>query len=864
MNPKHTPIKHRALIIISLFLVLTWTGQAFGAPDKRVDTETLTKSLVGLDHAYRKAGPAAKSKALQQLVDKAEERKALLTELMESDPASVLRVAIPAHVRARMPARVQALIERHVDIEGELEIEYEDYRDGTHRLRHSLKIDDGPVSLYFKAAPAGLLSGTPVRVSGVLLDDEMAVESGENDILVLALGGASDGVASSGAADPAPNAFGDQRVLVMLVNFQDNPVEPYTTEFARSVFFNETSDFFLENSFGQTWLSGDVTGWHTIPVDSSTCDNSIRENAEQAAINAGFNPSGYARLVYAFPNNSACGYWGAATLGGVPSRANFNGDLELEVTGHELGHNLGLYHGHSMTCDEGVVIGSGSATAGLNPWPSCSSLEYGDGVDIMGSSISGHFSAYQKERLGWLGFGTSPPITQVIEDGIYEIYPFAAAPDNTPRALKILKAEDSWGYKTWYYLEYRQPIGYDSIFNSFYSTMDAGNVYNGVTVHTAYDGNGGNSLFLLDMTPETNLDLYTKDPALLAGRTFVDPDGIVTMTTDLTDTNGALVSISLAQPVCKNINPDINLSPSVSPWVEAGTTVTFSLTLTNMDSSACSAVTYDISASVPTGWNANVGNSSVTLDPGSTNTTTLEVTSSTMATDDFYDVTVDAANASNPIYAASGQVTYVVSNPVPNQAPIALADNVSTAQDTGVLINVLANDSDPDGDLLIVETVTQGVNGHATINPDGSLAYMPDAGYSGKNYFSYRITDGNNGSASATVSVDVIAAPTNQPPLAVDDAVTILDKYPVTIDVIANDSDPDANALTMLSVTQGAMGTVSMNAGQTVTYTPGKRFKNGDNFTYTITDGLSSATATVQIALQKTSSGKGGGKPGRK
>jgi hypothetical protein len=76
-----------------------------------------------------------------------------------------------------MPLEVQAFIERRLELEGELEVVYEDYADGSHRLRHNLKTDAERIALHFKSPPQGLLSGTPARISGLLFDNAMAVES---------------------------------------------------------------------------------------------------------------------------------------------------------------------------------------------------------------------------------------------------------------------------------------------------------------------------------------------------------------------------------------------------------------------------------------------------------------------------------------------------------------------------------------------------------------------------------------------------------------------------------------------------------------------------------------------------------------
>ena len=182
-----------------------------------------------------------------------------------------------------------------------------------------------------------------------------------------------------------------------------------------------------------------------------------------------------------------------------------------------------------------------------------------------------------------------------------------------------------------------------------------------------------------------------------------------------------------------------------------------------------------------------------------------------------------------------------------NDRPTAVNDDATTNEDTQVTINVLANDSDVDGDALTVSDVTQPANGTVT-NNGSDVTYTPNSGYNGSDTFDYVASDGNGGLDTATVTVTVNSV--NDRPVAVDDNATTDEDTQVTIDVLANDSDPDGDALTVSDVTQGTHGSVTINIDSTVTYTPDANYNGSDSFTYVASDGNGGTdTATVTVTI---------------
>lgn len=197
---------------------------------------------------------------------------------------------------------------------------------------------------------------------------------------------------------------------------------------------------------------------------------------------------------------------------------------------------------------------------------------------------------------------------------------------------------------------------------------------------------------------------------------------------------------------------------------------------------------------------------------------------------DFFAYTITDGNGG----VGNGTATVTV-QPL-NDPPTANPDIAGTGRDTPVVIAVTANDDDIDGDPLTVTSVTAASSGTVAISGAGSVTYTPNPGYSGLDSFTYTITDGSPSTATATVTVSISA--TNRAPVAASDVASTPASTPITLDVLANDSDPDGDAITILTVSSPGQGLAALNPDDTITYSPVDGFAGVDAFVYNITDGL--------------------------
>ncbi|TWT97586.1 Peptidyl-prolyl cis-trans isomerase A precursor [Botrimarina colliarenosi] len=211
-----------------------------------------------------------------------------------------------------------------------------------------------------------------------------------------------------------------------------------------------------------------------------------------------------------------------------------------------------------------------------------------------------------------------------------------------------------------------------------------------------------------------------------------------------------------------------------------------------------------------------------------------------------YSVT-DGVTVSDPV-TVSLTVNSVNDNPT-------VTDDTYTVSEDGTLTvavgeGVLANDSDIDSTVLGVTVVTGPAKGTLTLNADGSFTYTPNADFFGTDTFTYRTSDGAGGMNDGQVTINVTGTPDS--PVAVDDSFDAPnDGTPTTLNVLANDTDPDGTSSHKItSVTTGSLGgTIVISAdGRSLKYTAPLEGVGNDVFTYTMEDG-DGLTSTASVVV---------------
>jgi uncharacterized protein YraI len=209
--------------------------------------------------------------------------------------------------------------------------------------------------------------------------------------------------------------------------------------------------------------------------------------------------------------------------------------------------------------------------------------------------------------------------------------------------------------------------------------------------------------------------------------------------------------------------------------------------------------------------------------------------------------------------AHTGWITVTITVVAPNLSPIGGPDAYSTVTGVPLVVpagtGLLANDTDPNGDPMVVDGFMAAA--HGTLSGggagDGGFTYTPAAGFVGTDTFHYQAGD-PQGAHTGWVAVTVTVVPANQAPVATPDAYSTTSGVPLVVPVasglLVNDADPDGDALLIDDLGQPGHGSVSVTAWDGgFTYTPVAGFVGTDTFTYRAGDPHGAHTGWITVTI---------------
>lgn len=603
-------------------------------------------------------------------------RKTRMLSLAKENPQEFLNEILLKSTRDSLPANLKNLVEREIDFTTKIDVLHEDdFKNRVAKYFYFLRSGTKRFQFYPDGALPPLRSGTTVRIKGFQLENFVVASVTPQNFQIIA-----------NAAPPI--SIGVQKTAVLLINFLDSPSAPVTPAEVQNIFFNgQVQKYYQEQSYGKLSWSGDVYGWYMLSREGDpggNCQVPSPFDADfQNLITANnINLAQYTHLVIV-PNHP-CGasdssgtititidktdYTLAVARTGisVPQlqqyRDNpFNWTYFDSLLSHELGHNLGVLHANSWECGAGSIL-----------YGECIHQEYGNWFDVMGvGDYALHFNALYKDTLKWLD--TSSLLT-ITGSGRYTLPPFENS--SGARAAKIQPTTS----RPPFYLEYRQPIGFDANLND----TDLVSNTKGLMVNWNVDYGpdccgGGFSPFvakLLDMSP-VSTDPYPggsadwKEVTLNGGTdVFKDPGGGITIGPVVNaDTSGITFDITIGKMECVHIAPTPLFNYSQTVVVAPGGSWFSKPQFKNNDTSACEPSDFKVTLDAPVDWKTSVDPPTLSLAPGKTGQVTISFDVPVDASVAKYKIPVNATNLNTKITTILYTIDVDVQPPVTVVAP---------------------------------------------------------------------------------------------------------------------------------------------------------------------------------------------------
>lgn len=498
------------------------------------------------------------AQGLQNGLSLARERATAMRKLMEANPAEFVRQAMPEKERGRLPAELQAVVEQRIRARGsfslvcELPTSDEPHHHGG--FKREVRVGGQTYQAFVFGNWTEQTTVEEAWIEGVALEDAMALGDAPTPAEQLAAGEV--------VIMLAPSKTGPNTLLYYNARFSGETNDPITDATATNRMAT-VSQFWLNNSSNTVSICGLVNSnavmdivHITLPSDGGTYTNNfslLLSDARAAAKTLGYTNTNY-NLDVVVTSNPGFTYAGKANVGSMGTHLRFD-YTTLRTAGHELGHNLGLYHANYWRTDATMPFGRDSVPGGYvsdstdDEW-----IEYGHyfsimsaqtGTTTMDDPTKPHYTATEKVKLGWLA---GAAVQYVSTNGTYRLFRHDHRDTTgTPRGIRIERtATDYTGNARRYWLNYRYVD---------FSTASRDWLRNGLQIdvaRTTYTSDGATQL---DMTPyskdvatymtQTNLpssywtvDNNDKlDGMLLVGRTYSDTAAGIHITPIATSSN---------------------------------------------------------------------------------------------------------------------------------------------------------------------------------------------------------------------------------------------------------------------------------------------------------------------------------------
>jgi len=290
---------------------------------------------------------------------------------------------------------------------------------------------------------------------------------------------------------------GRKNLLYIRVNFPDDLTEPISETEAYDI-MSAVNQFYVANSYNQTWIDTTVTPLLTLPQVkawyATAGPGAVLDDARKIARQAGFDTDNYDRDIVSHTKVPDFDWGGLGFVGG---KGTWLQNYGVKVTAHELGHNTGLWHANLWVPDTPNTTAFGTGT----------NLEYGNIFDTMGSG-TGHFLAMFKHQLDWL---PDSAVHTVVTNGVYRIYPFESDSRKTGWAYATRIRKD---FERDYWLEFRDK-------GAVAPALHSGLLLN----WSAWQQSNGAEL--LDAQPAT---ATLQDAPIIIGKTYADAQAGVYIT----------------------------------------------------------------------------------------------------------------------------------------------------------------------------------------------------------------------------------------------------------------------------------------------------------------------------------------------